>query len=292
MTDRTKKQYSFINSILARRFIFYILLFSSIITLIGTSFQLYLDYSKDKTNIQSTLGQIETTHLQSIVNNLWLSDNDLINVQLQGILSLPDVQYVAILSDGKEKISVGTTKSSNALSQKYPLTYSFRDQEISLGSLQVIATMDNAIQRLRSRVVVILLTQGIKTFLVSLFIFFVFYLLVGRHLQHVADFARRLNLENIDTSAQLDLAEKGQPDELDQVVSSLNDMHVRIRDDIYRREQTEEALRQYEHIVSSSTDMLALLDKRFTYLGANKSYLEAFKLTPEQLIGNTVTTVF
>jgi len=62
--------------------------------------------------------------------------------------------------------------------------------------------------------------------------------------------------------------------------------------DITERKQVEEALHQYEHIVSSSTDMLALLDKRFNYLAANKAYIEAFKLTPEQLIGNTVADVF
>jgi len=38
--------------------------------------------------------------------------------------------------------------------------------------------------------------------------------------------------------------------------------------------------------------MLALLDKRFWYIAANKAYMEAFKLTPEQLIGNKVANVF
>ena len=56
--------------------------------------------------------------------------------------------------------------------------------------------------------------------------------------------------------------------------------------------QAEEAMHQYKSIVSSSTDMLALLDKRFKYLVANKAYIEAFKLTLEQLIGNTVANVF
>ncbi len=62
--------------------------------------------------------------------------------------------------------------------------------------------------------------------------------------------------------------------------------------DVFKLKQVEDALHQYEHIVSSSTDMLALLDKRFKYLATNKAYLEAFKLTPEQLIGNTVVDVF
>ena len=60
------------------------------------------------------------------------------------------------------------------------------------------------------------------------------------------------------------------------VVSSSNN--------VTQRKLANDVLHQYEHIVSSSTDMLALLDKRFTYLAANETYMNAFKLTPEQLI--------
>lgn len=62
--------------------------------------------------------------------------------------------------------------------------------------------------------------------------------------------------------------------------------------DITKRKQLEEAQHQYEHIVSSSTDMLAFMDNNYTYLTVNVAYLEAFGLTSEQLIGKTVTDVF
>ena len=61
---------------------------------------------------------------------------------------------------------------------------------------------------------------------------------------------------------------------------------------IIERIKTEESLHQYEYIVSSSTDMLALLDKQFNYLSANKAYMNAFNFTSDQLIGKTVTEVF
>jgi len=232
MTDSKQKQYRLIKSILARKFIFYIVLFSSIITLLGTSLQLYLEYSHDKSGIQNTLDQIGTTRLNSIVNNLWVNDQELINVQMSEILSLPDIQYIAITSDDEENFTLGTQNSTKMLSQEYLLTYSYRNQDINLGSLHIEATLDNVFKRLYSRVFVILMTQGIKTFLVSLFIFFVFYLLVGRHLRTMADFARRIDLETIDTSIQLDLPKRGQPDELDQVVSSLNEMHQGLRQSV------------------------------------------------------------
>ena len=62
--------------------------------------------------------------------------------------------------------------------------------------------------------------------------------------------------------------------------------------EITERKNIEKELRQYDHIVSSSTDMMALLDKRFVYIAANASYLEAFKKTPDEVIGHTASEVF
>ena len=67
---------------------------------------------------------------------------------------------------------------------------------------------------------------------------------------------------------------------------------IEVAGDITKRRLAEETVRQYEHIVSSSTDMLAILDKRFNYLAVNKAYTDAFKLSSEQLVGNTVAKVF
>ncbi len=73
---------------------------------------------------------------------------------------------------------------------------------------------------------------------------------------------------------------------------NLREVNEELRTEIFERKQVENTLHKYKHIVSSSTDMLALLDKQYKYIAANKAYMEAFQLTPEQLIGNTVTDVF
>jgi PAS domain S-box-containing protein len=63
-------------------------------------------------------------------------------------------------------------------------------------------------------------------------------------------------------------------------------------EDITERKQAEDELRQYEQIVSSTKDMLALIDKNFVFLSANLAYMQAFAKTSDQLIGRTVTDVF
>ncbi len=53
------------------------------------------------------------------------------------------------------------------------------------------------------------------------------------------------------------------------------------------RKRAEQILHRYEYIVSSSRDMLALLDENLVYLAANEAYLRAFGVTPEEVIGHT-----
>ena len=65
-----------------------------------------------------------------------------------------------------------------------------------------------------------------------------------------------------------------------------------VAQDITVRKQAEEKLHRYKHIVSSSKDMLVLVDKNFIYLSANPAFLQALGMTWDELIGRTQSDVF
>jgi len=67
---------------------------------------------------------------------------------------------------------------------------------------------------------------------------------------------------------------------------------ISIHSDISERKKAEEKLNQYQQIVSSSTDMMALLNTQFEYIAANKAYLEALDLSYEKLVGQSVSDIF
>jgi PAS domain S-box-containing protein len=50
-------------------------------------------------------------------------------------------------------------------------------------------------------------------------------------------------------------------------------------------------LNRFEYIVSSSIDMMALLDDKYMYLTANEAYINAFGKTKVEIVGHTVTEV-
>ena len=61
--------------------------------------------------------------------------------------------------------------------------------------------------------------------------------------------------------------------------------------DIEERKASQEELRRFKHIVSCSSDMIALIDRNFVCLEANAAYLKAFKKSKDQVIGHSVSEV-
>ena len=62
--------------------------------------------------------------------------------------------------------------------------------------------------------------------------------------------------------------------------------------DIHDRVLAEKKLHQYKYIVSSSLDMMALLDVHYTYLATNPKYLQMLNKKEGEVIGHSVSEVF
>ncbi len=230
---------------LAKRLIVSILLFSSVITLLATSVQLYRDYTNDIKTIETAFDQIEKGHRQTIANSLWVSDFEQLEVQLQGILDFPGMQYLEIVNDGERLIALGKRPDSRIVARSYPIAYQFRGHSVHLGDFNAVADLDAVYDRLYEKVFIILSSQALKTFLVSFFILFLFYLLVGRHLDTLARSARGLSLNSLGTPITLQRQKrvKEPPDELDAVVDALNAMRLKMAEEVAVRQQNEEERR-------------------------------------------------
>ena len=208
------------------------------------------------------------------------------------------MQYIEVNNEGKSIISLGIKPIKRGVTKSYPLKYSFKGQDIELGVLQISAGLEEIYQRLFDKVFVILATQSIKSFLVSFFIFFLFYMLIGRHLDKLALFAQRLTLDNLGTAISLDRkkTDKLPPDELDSVIFALNDMRLKLARDIDERLQAEKALAEHEKLLSAiiegTNDAIFLKDGEGHYILANEATAIAIGKQKQAIIGKTDREIF
>ena len=160
---------------IARKFIIYVLLFSAAITVVLTVLEIVSDYNQGIDVINESMLTVEASHLNSIINSLWVSDQELLKIQLDGLYKLHDMQHVQIKSDGSIIAVVGTVKYENVIVKTFPLTFSYGDEQIiSLGEMQVTFSLTGLYKRLLDKTLMILFTHAIKTFLVSALSFICF----------------------------------------------------------------------------------------------------------------------
>lgn len=211
-----------------------ILLFSSIVALVSTVVQLYADYRRDIGAIHGRLDEIGHGYVDSLATALWHVNTDLLRVQMEGVMRLPDMRglEVAELTEGIAKplvLAAGAPIGSGALTRDFPLIYVDRGQLRTIGRLRAEATLDAVYDRLFDKALVILATQSVKTFLVSLFTLYIVHRLVTRHLIAISAFLDRFDLRRQAEPMALRRTRPNRPDELDRVVTSFNAMSDSLR---------------------------------------------------------------
>ena len=60
---------------------------------------------------------------------------------------------------------------------------------------------------------------------------------------------------------------------------------------VLTRKRVQERLRQFERIADVSSDMIAILDRNYTYLAANPTYAKAFNKQYDEVVGHTISQV-
>ena len=220
-----------------------ILLFSGAITVLITAIQLYAEYRRDVNEIDTFISKIEKSFVVPIASGLWNFDMESVRLQLDGMLRFRDIEYLEITEKGNTIVSVGSRKTKHVISRNIPLTYNYKNQDRKIGKLTVTASLAGVYSRLFDRAISILISQGMKTFLVSGFILMIFHLLVTRHLGSINSYLKSLDIENLPRPLRLKRRVSTKHDELDQVVNSTNEMIVNLHES-YQTINTELELRK------------------------------------------------
>lgn len=241
---------------IATRLLGLIILSSSAITLIAILMQLYASFHDDLSALNQRLDQVKVGTLDNVTTSLWSFDEEGLARQIETLLDMENVVKVEVeWSDWRDRERRRVINKESApeqieakpnkfVSRDYPLVYS--DENIAhqrLGSLTITASLEEIYSNLWHRTLFTVAIQGTKTLLIALFIVWLVHTMLTRHMETIANFARRLNLDNLSTPLRLKRVKSDdRPDELDNVASAINHMRETLLEDIEQRHAIELAL--------------------------------------------------
>ena len=264
---------------IARRLIIATVLFSSAITLVTTSVQLYVDYNRDLSAIESTLDQIEASSLETLTLGVWSLDGNWIQIQIDGLLQIPDVEFLKV-DAGQFSWEAGVITSTSTITLSYPLRYQALIEDEYIGDLTIIVGLDATYLRLLKNGLQILAGNAIKTFLVAGFLLLLFQSLITRHLTKLTEHAESFAEQKPFNPLTLDRGstKNDDNDELARLVSAVNDMCRRLCENVATRDAQHDALKnsqeRFHDFAMASSDWLWETDAegRFSWVSEEPRY--------------------
>lgn len=235
---------------LAVKLLTYVLLFSSLVTFVTSSYIIYSDYRQGTQELNQSITQIKAGYQESISYSLWNFDSPQIKAQLAGILNFPGVLNVYIETKEGLLHSAGDFEQTSSQTYAFDLFFTSAGRKYPLGILNINLDYQGLYDSLFHKAFNILVTQFVKTFSVSLFILFIFQRLVTHRLLRMSQWASRFSLNNLDYELSGPTATSDNQDEIDSVINAINTMRTSLKADIKKRELVEQALKKSQDKLS------------------------------------------
>lgn len=225
------------NSKLSRRVFIYIFLCSALLSVASTFIQLYVDFKDDVLKLDERFDNIELSYTQSISTSLWDFNEGLVEQQIAGIQRLPDIRQVKLTTSFGKIYQVGDTINDIKKIETFPIVYAGN----LIGNMTITANYRDIYQHLRQKAGFIIVTEFIKVFIVAFCTFFIVHWFITRHLYRITLYSQAMSGESLDRPLVLENRGK-KTDELDELVEAVNDMRLKLQNDIIKLEDAENAL--------------------------------------------------
>jgi len=277
---------------LGRKVTMWILLISGIFTLFASALQLYLDFKIELKGIEKTLSIIEKSHIKSLENSVWFMDEVNIKTQVEEMLNLPHLAHIRLEPKGMGNIVLGDLPVPEFRVQNSYDLYSEKEvgaEKIKIGRLTVTASLGEVYSTIKAKIIVILISQTVKTFFVSFFILFLIYSLITRHLGKISRYVTDININTKSDQLRIDRNKLGlhlkKPDELDLLVTAINKMQTELQNSL---KSLKEGERNYREIFNATSDAVFIHDgKSGRIIDVNEPMLAMYGYKKEEVLGLT-----
>lgn len=269
-----KSKVSWITHSLAGKFALAVTLFSLVFGVVVALCIAYMNSSHAYADCQRMLDRIHVSSEETLLTGLWLTNEELVDTVLSGIFNLPGVEEVKVIREDGQILQKGEVVSRKYFQHAHPLVYVYRNRNITLGSISITIGMDTTWGQF--------FHDNVYLFFIILFLsltggalaIVMHYLLVGRHLQSLAQQSHAIKYDNLDVHLTLKRKKTTElPDELDKIVQSLNNMCGSLNQSIKEKKSKEST---FEAIVTNSSDCILRFDKKNQVTYTNPAAFKQF----------------
>ena len=230
-----------------------IIVASSIVTTIFTSISFYHDYKRAIKEVDEIVNLIEKTYLESVTLATFEFNDIQLKTLLEGMAALPHIHDVSVIDDQHRLLAASKAKhsSSNNTTNQWILDYFiepnkqvrsktfnlvFHDEisktKASLGTLDLNYSLTGVYLEVINRALYFFITQGIKTFVVSIIILYFCSQIVTKPIRKIALYFDGYDKGFNKARRDLNIGSRflsSKKDEIDVLGSHIHDMDHRLR---------------------------------------------------------------
>jgi signal transduction histidine kinase/CheY-like chemotaxis protein len=225
---------------LALRLLGWVLLYSLILSLVATGVQMIGEFERQKSELQSSQERAADLIAGGMSTNLWVMNFSEVANSLDDMRSMPFIGYARVITTTGEEFSTGTYPEGRVITQTFPLEFnrSSFDRPQRVGELTIVSSIEQVYQDILDRALLNLLFQSIVVMLGTLGLLLIVRVALSRHLETMADYAAKLNLDALVEPLKLRRRNPSRPDELSELEQALNKMRLQILEDTRSLRQT------------------------------------------------------
>ena len=218
---------------LAARLLVYVLLFSVLLSLAATGVQMIGEVERRTSELKNTQEKAAELVAGSMSSNLWLMDYSEVDSSLGDMRAIPAIQHARVVTTSGEEFNTGTYPDGRVISRSFPLVFDRAEPESQepMGTLTLTSSLEKVHAEILDRALITLLFQSIFVMLGTLGLLLIVRFTLSRHLETIADYAARLNLDALIEPLQLNRRPPRRSDELSELEQALNTMRLQLLED-------------------------------------------------------------